>query len=218
MTISGDGRLSVDWRLPASPRWRRAIVVGAAAALVVSIGLANEESTVFRDVETLPVHSDRNQFEMELFKRVNEYREMHGLQQLVWDDALAVVCRSHSESMLTRRKLAHTLDGVTLEERLEEAQISFVCVRENVGWLQGFNVDPVEWELAHWRVSPVHDRNLRDSCVTHGAVGLVFSVDGNFYVTWIARRPPDDSQGTPGPDEGEPRFPESTPQPGRPPD
>jgi uncharacterized protein YkwD len=175
-----------------SRRWWCALVVLSALFPVITTVSANDEPTVFRDTDSIPIHLDRDQLERDLFDRVNEYREAHGVEPIIWDEALALVCRSHSEAMLDKRKLAHTLDGVSLEDRLEEAQLSFVCVRENVGWLQGFNVDPVEWELSRWSRSKVHKRNLLDPCVTHGAVGIEFSVDGNFYVTWEARRPADD--------------------------
>jgi uncharacterized protein YkwD len=109
----------------------------------------------------------------ELVHAVNDYRARAHIAPLSRDPALAALAREHSEAMMR----AHALGHDDFQARVRRSGYA-MCV-ENVGWNYPTPAD----QMKGWRASPGHDRNLRDSRVTHVGVGVAGD-----YVTLIACR------------------------------
>ncbi len=109
----------------------------------------------------------------ELASLVNRYRTSAHVAALTLEPALAELAREHSAAMARAGRLGHD----DFQARFRRSGYS-MCV-ENVGWNYATPSD----QLAAWRASPGHDRNLLDARVTHAGV----AVHGN-YVTLIACR------------------------------
>ena len=104
---------------------------------------------------------------------INEYRNRHGVAQLVAEDPLASLARQHSADMAKAGRMSH--DGY--ETRFRDSGHT-MCV-ENVGW----NYPTPAKQMAAWQDSPGHERNMSDTRVTHMGVGVAAN-----YVTFIACR------------------------------
>ena len=109
----------------------------------------------------------------ELALLVDDYRARAHVPPLKRDPALAALAREHSEAMVRARQLGHD----DFQGRVRRSGYS-MCV-ENVGWNYPTPAD----QMRGWRSSPGHDRNLRDSRVTHVGVGVAGD-----YITLIACR------------------------------
>jgi uncharacterized protein YkwD len=110
-----------------------------------------------------------------LGERINRLRSGVGLSPLGVDPKLASLAREHSVAMANAGRPSH--DG--FQSRFGRSGYA-LCV-ENVGW----NYRTARAQVAAWRKSAGHDRNLRDRRVTRMGVGAASG-----YVTWIACRGP----------------------------
>lgn len=107
----------------------------------------------------------------ELLCEVNRYRLEKNLPPLQQDNVLDHLASAHSTTMAERNLLSHA----GFKQRFTQSG-SRLCL-ENVGWNSS---SPAE-QVADWRSSSGHDRNLRDPRITRAGVA---AVDG--YVTFLA--------------------------------
>jgi uncharacterized protein YkwD len=110
-------------------------------------------------------------FVADLARGINAYRAEHGLKPLAIDPRLASLAREHSAAMAKARSMNHA----GFQSRFRASGYR-TCV-ENVGW----NLRTPAAQLAAWRTSPPHDRNLRNARIDK--LGLA-ERDG--YVTMLA--------------------------------
>jgi uncharacterized protein YkwD len=107
-----------------------------------------------RDIEAL---------EQQCLDEVNRVRRRNGLQQLVLYDELLPVAREYSRRMAEQNFFSHNdLEGRSVRERVEEADIKWRMVGENLAYSNGY-VNPVAASLHGWMDSPGHRANILGS-------------------------------------------------------
>ena len=153
-------RQSASDRVGAGLPWRRALGM-CVLAFACALGSAT------------PCAADERRYENELAERINAYRAARKLPALERNATLDRLATEHSAAMAKTRRMSH--DGFDARYRAS----GFARCVENVGW----NSPTPEAQLAAWRASPPHDRNLVDANVT--AIGLG---ERQRYVTLIACR------------------------------
>ena len=126
--------------------------------------------------------SSEGDLAMAVYKQVNEVRQSRQLPPLVYNEELAVLAKTHTQSMIASGKLSH--DGFS--DR-------FAAAREKIPGLKalGENVamnfpkeDVVADTVKNWMNSPVHRANiLRENTLT--GVAVVRAADGKYYFTQI---------------------------------
>lgn len=111
-----------------------------------------------------------------LLDSTNRERATRGLQELAWDDALAVSATQHAEQMAARETLSHQFDGEPgLASRVKNAGASFIALAENVA------LAPTPTELhTEWMNSPPHRANLLDPNLNTIGIAVV-QHDGELY-------------------------------------
>ena len=117
--------------------------------------------------------ADPSAYASELDALVSRYRGERHVGALARDAKLDGLAREHSRTMTQAHRLSH--DG--FESRFRRSGYA-MCV-ENVGW----NYPTPSDQLAGWKSSPGHDRNLLDPRVKHAGVGVAGD-----YITFIACR------------------------------
>lgn len=113
----------------------------------------------------------------EAFHLQNKYRGQHGVRYLKWNRGCKATAKAACYVIIRKERLEHDrwwFKGLQKIFRTGE-------VAENIGW--GYN-DP-EDIVRGWINSPAHERNMRDSDVTHGAIASVYSKKLNKRV-WVA--------------------------------
>jgi len=119
-------------------------------------------------------------FEHEVFELINIERINHGLQPLIWDDALADVARARSADMANRDYFDHICpDGINFYERIHSAGIFYWICAENIAAGQ---ITPEEVVDA-WMNSPVHRDNILYPDFTHTGVGVYLGGKYEYYWT-----------------------------------
>jgi uncharacterized protein YkwD len=112
--------------------------------------------------------------EQELFALINQARLAAGLRELVWDNRLAAIARSHSRDMQAHNFVEHisptTGDALA---RIKKAGLSFPLVVENVG-------SEVGVQQAHrgFMSSPGHRANIVNRHLTRVGIGVVVKKGG----------------------------------------
>ncbi len=95
---------------------------------------------------------------------MNQHRVSQGMDDLVWDDALANVARAHSQDMRGRSFFAHTNpDGDDPFDRMTAAGISYNAAGENIAY--GYSTGGRVFD--GWINSPGHLANIENSNYTH---------------------------------------------------
>jgi uncharacterized protein YkwD len=113
-------------------------------------------------------------FELRVLELVNIERANHGLAPLEWHNALGTVARNHSIDMANRLFIYHTCpSGITFDQRVQNANISFFMVGENVA---GGQRTP-EVVVSRWMESPGHRANILNPDFTHLGVGFHLGTD-----------------------------------------
>ena len=102
---------------------------------------------------------------------VNQYRAEHGRGALKIDDTLTRLALDHSVAMAKAKRMNH--DGFETRAR----QSGFATCVENVGW----NYRSPDAQLAGWRASPGHDRNMLAAHAERIGIG-----ESAGYVTLLA--------------------------------
>ncbi|MBN1435264.1 CAP domain-containing protein, partial [Candidatus Fermentibacterales bacterium] len=117
-----------------------------------------------------------------VFALVNSYRRDHGLEELRWEESLAVVCRLHCRRMAESESyLGHA--GIDFRGALAGAIVDCIVYRENVGMT--LNVDhPAQGVVMSWLESGSHRRNI-ESDATLSGVGVSIGESGACFFVQI---------------------------------
>ena len=75
-------------------------------------------------------------------------------------------------------------EGRTVRERVDEADIKWRIVGENLAYSNGY-LNPVAASVSGWMESPGHRRNILDPDYNVTAIGAWISPDGTVYFTEI---------------------------------
>jgi uncharacterized protein YkwD len=116
----------------------------------------------------------REDLEATMINLVNEEREKQGLNTLKADPALTLVGRMHSQDMFAKGYFSHySLEGKTVSDRLQNANIRFLVAGENLALAQTLTI-------AHngLMASPGHRANILQP--KYGRIGIGI-LDGGIY-------------------------------------
>jgi uncharacterized protein YkwD len=123
--------------------------------------------------------------EQQCLDEVNRVRRARRLSRLDFYDDLLPVARQYSRRMAEERFFSHTdPDGHTVRERVDEADIRWRMVGENLAYTNGY-INPVAASLHSWMDSPGHRRNILDPDFSLTAIGAWIDADGTVYFTEI---------------------------------
>lgn len=123
--------------------------------------------------------------EQQCLDEVNRVRRNKGLPRLYFYEDLLSVAREYSRRMAEERFFSHTdPDGRSVRERVDEADIRWQMVGENLAYSNGY-INPVAASLNGWMDSPGHRRNILDPDFKLTAVGVWIRSDGTVYFTEI---------------------------------
>ncbi|MFY9553940.1 MAG: CAP domain-containing protein [Blastocatellia bacterium] len=140
---------------------------------------ARASSVRIRELESL---------EERCLAEVNRVRRGGGLARLEFYDDLLPVAREYSRRMAEERFFSHAdPEGRTVRERVDEADIRWRMVGENLAYSNGY-INPVAASLNGWMDSPGHRRNILDPDFRLTAIGAWISSDGTVYFTEIFLR------------------------------
>jgi uncharacterized protein YkwD len=115
--------------------------------------------------------------EKEVHMLINIHRTSIGLEELEWNETIAIECRIHSNNLAAIRAINH--DG--FNERINKIRetISLNWAGENVA---------LNWSshaaVTSWLNSPGHKSNIESNSNLTG-VGVAFDVDSAMYLTQI---------------------------------
>jgi len=137
---------------------------------------AGLSSRRIREIESL---------EQQCVEEVNRVRRRSKLPLLSFSEELLPVAREYSRRMAEQNFFSHSdPDGRTVRERVDEADIRWRMIGENLAYSNGY-VNPVAASLHGWMESPGHRRNILEPDFNLTAVGAWIASDGTVYFTEI---------------------------------
>jgi uncharacterized protein YkwD len=147
------------------------------------------DSSTSSDEETgdlaIPRIREIESLEQQCLDEVNRVRRARRLATLDFYDDLLPVARQYSRRMAEERFFSHTdPDGHTVRERVDDADIRWRMVGENLAYSNGY-INPVAASLHIWMESPGHRRNILDPDFRLTAIGAWIGTDGTVYFTEI---------------------------------
>jgi uncharacterized protein YkwD len=164
---------------------------GSRAARGSTHGSKSKNSTrdsTSSDEETdlaIPRIREIESLEQQCLDEVNRVRRIRRLATLDFYDDLLPVARRYSRRMAEERFFSHTdPDGRTVRERVDDADIRWRMVGENLAYSNGY-INPVAASLHSWMESPGHRRNILDPDFRLTAIGAWIDTDGTVYFTEI---------------------------------
>jgi uncharacterized protein YkwD len=123
------------------------------------------------------------QVEADSLALINQDRREHGQQELILDEKLTAIARTHSADMRDRDYLSHvTPDGKTLADRLKSGGISFRLAGENIERTMNIS-DPAGFANTSFLNDMDHRNNLLNNQFMRVGVGVAHS--GSTY--WITQ-------------------------------
>jgi uncharacterized protein YkwD len=126
--------------------------------------------------------------EQQCLDEINRVRIRNGLQRLMFYEELLPVAREYSRRMAEQNFFSHNdPEGRSVRERVEEADIKWRMVGENLAYSNG-HVNPVAASLHGWMGSPGHRANILEPNFSLTAIGVWISEDGTVYFTEIFLR------------------------------
>lgn len=129
-----------------------------------------------REIETL---------EQQCLDEINRVRRHSGLPRLAFYEDLLPVARDYSRRMAEEHFFSHNdPDGKTVRERVDDAEIRWRMVGENLAYSNGY-VNPVAASLHGWMESPGHRKNILEPEFGLTAIGVWIKDDGTVYFTEI---------------------------------
>ncbi|HEY2867519.1 MAG TPA: CAP domain-containing protein [Pyrinomonadaceae bacterium] len=124
--------------------------------------------------------------ESQVFSLINRERAHSGLSQLAWNDGLADLARSYSQTMAREGFFDHIdSHGDSVVERAKHARVrGWQKIGENL-----FECEPTN-ELASlairgWMHSPTHRENILDPEWRATGVGIAYASNGDIYITEV---------------------------------
>lgn len=145
---------------------------------------------VSREDESRPRIPSRRLLEIESLEQqcldeINRVRRRNGLQRLSFYEDLLPVAREYSRRMAEQDFFSHNdPEGRTVKERIEEADIKWRMIGENLAYSNG-HVNPVAASLHGWMESPGHRANILEPNFNLTAIGVWIKPDGTVYFTEI---------------------------------
>jgi len=129
------------------------------------------------DVTDIPAYDNSQQSAVEIerltFELINEQRQSNGMPATVWDDELYVLSKAHTEEMLERGEMFHSLQSASYAENCWEGH----------GY-QRFGEDELAGVIVEsWLGSPLHRAWLLHMPIRHSTVSIVVSEYGQ-YASW----------------------------------
>ena len=122
---------------------------------------------------------DLRRAERDMLGLINRERAKAGLKELVFDERLAAVARSHSADMVRNKFFAHkSPTRGDLDTRMKRAGIKALTFRENLS--SNNTLLSAHQGLMN---SPGHRKNIQESDLTRVGIGIVRSRDGGIMVT-----------------------------------
>lgn len=126
--------------------------------------------------------------EQQCLDEINRVRRRNGLPRLAFYDELLPVAREYSRRMAEQDFFSHNdPEGRTVKERIEEADIKWRMIGENLAYSNG-HVNPVAASLHGWMESPGHRANILEPNFNLTAIGAWIKSDGTVYFTEIFLR------------------------------
>lgn len=123
--------------------------------------------------------------EQQCLDEINRVRRRSGLPQLAFYEELLPVAREYSRRMAEQNFFSHNdPEGRTVRERVDEADIRWRMVGENLAYSNGY-INPVAASLHSWMESPGHRRNILEPDFSLTAIGAWIKQDGTVYFTEI---------------------------------
>jgi uncharacterized protein YkwD len=123
--------------------------------------------------------------EQQCLDEINRVRRRNGLQQLYLYEELLPLAREYSRRMAEQNFFSHNdPEGRTVKERVEEADIRWRMIGENLAYSNGY-VNPVAASLHGWMDSPGHRANILEPNFNLTAIGVWIKGDGTVYFTEI---------------------------------
>ena len=133
-------------------------------------------STGTREIESL---------ERQCLDEINRIRRNRGVPRLDFYAGLLPIARQYSRRMAEEQFFSHDdPQGRSVRERVEEADIKWRMVGENLAYSNGY-INPVAASLHGWMDSPTHRRNILDPDFRLTAIGAWIAPDGTVYFTEI---------------------------------
>lgn len=122
----------------------------------------------------------------QIFTLVNEERRKRGLNQLLWDDAVADIARNYSERMARENFFGHfDPNGREVLDRAKTARLKhWSRIGENlfsIADLAKFDAFTVK----QWMKSPTHRQNIIDPEWTTTGIGIARAPDGEIFITQV---------------------------------
>ncbi|GGG91482.1 hypothetical protein GCM10011586_02580 [Silvibacterium dinghuense] len=103
-----------------------------------------------------------------ILELTNQDRAEHGLQPLIWDDALAQAAQAHTDRMAQEKSLSHQYPGEPpITDRASQAGARFQAIAENTA--MGGDARAIEKE---WMNSTPHRTNILDPQMDHIGIGV----------------------------------------------
>lgn len=120
------------------------------------------------------------------FNLLNQKRVENGLTPLVWNEQLAGIARTHSQSMADFNYFSHRgLDNKMVSGRADDVGLKkWRAIGENIAYNRGYD-DPIGRAVEGWLDSPSHRHNLLDDTWKETAVGIAVTADGSYYLTQV---------------------------------
>ena len=129
--------------------------------------------------------SEIESLEQQCLDEINRVRRRSGLPRLAFSEELLPVAREYSRRMAEQNFFSHNdPDGRTVRERVDEADIRWRMVGENLAYSNGY-VNPVAASLHGWMESPGHRKNILEPDFSLTAIGVCIKKDGTVYFTEI---------------------------------
>jgi len=119
---------------------------------------------------------DLKMMEEILLAKINAYRKLNGLNELLIEDTACTVARDLCERLTSQKWLDHDLDGTTPSSRMQEAYVRKVWAIENLNkWgctLRPESCDELtDYILFAWMTSKGHNQGLLEKG-EYAAVGM----------------------------------------------
>jgi len=149
-------------------------LAGLFSALAIACAARPELSAP--DANTRPI-------ELEIVRRINEYRRARSLPPLREDPLLAALARGHSGTM-ARDEAPSDHDGFRGRFRRASTTLPLTSFAENVARMHVKRSQPAAWVVSSWIDSQVHREHIEGHFGLTG-IGVVRSAQGDLYFTQI---------------------------------
>lgn len=124
--------------------------------------------------------------ERRVFALINNVRRTNGLTELVWNEQVAGIARTHSKDMAGKSFFSHRgFDGSMIDDRADQANLGrWRSIGENIAYNRGY-AKPSEFAVECWMKSQSHRQNLLDRNWKETGIGIALSDDGAYYFTQV---------------------------------